>query len=262
MTDRGETPLDAAGRAWKADPDAATPWRTFLHVLADTELFVALTEEPRDATISPEMFTTDAGALLLAADREDRLTAFLRRPTPYAALPGRILAQLAAGQGVGVMLNPGIAASEHILDADVLGWLASTLAGTALQQAHIARSARPGAVPEALSLALERALMGAADQLDAAWLLTSGDTEEATGWLIALVGADPAHEPALAKSLADAVRLTAENIRCDVTFCAPGTPAALRAETLGVRLALPEPAERNGFAPNIGLDPERPPKLR
>ena len=46
---------------------------------------------------------------MLVFDREDRLTDFVGQPAPYAALSGRAIAQMLAGQGIGLGLNLDVA---------------------------------------------------------------------------------------------------------------------------------------------------------
>src|SRR5690606_24860300 len=66
--------------------------------------------------------------LALSFDSEARLASFADAPAPYAALPGRALVQMLAGQGIGLGLNLGVAPSSFLMDAQAVDWLAETLA--------------------------------------------------------------------------------------------------------------------------------------
>ena len=107
-----ETPLDSAHAAMEAAPENDAARLRFYERLADSELFLMLTEEARDENISPEVFDVADGRFLLAFDREERLARFAGRPAPYAALSGRVLAQMMAGQGLGLGVNLEVAPGE------------------------------------------------------------------------------------------------------------------------------------------------------
>ena len=57
------------------------------------ELFLLIEEAEDGAEVRPRVFALEEGRFVLAFDREDRLAAFAEGPAPYAALPGRVLAQ-------------------------------------------------------------------------------------------------------------------------------------------------------------------------
>ena len=92
--------------------------------LADAELFLLLTEEPLGDTIEPALFDLEEGRVALAFDTEARLAAFAEGPAPYAALPGRVVAQFLSGQKLGLGLNVPLGPSAILLAADALGCLA------------------------------------------------------------------------------------------------------------------------------------------
>jgi hypothetical protein len=125
-----ETPLDSAHSDMHAAPDDDRARLRFFERLADGELFVLLATEAGEAgsglQIFPEIFRVEGGRYVLAFDREERLAAFTGGPAPYAALPGRALATMLAGEGLGLGLNLG-ATSETLLPAEALEWLAATL---------------------------------------------------------------------------------------------------------------------------------------
>ena len=100
----------------------------FYRALADAELFVLLEAEAEGDVMAPRVFDLADGPVLLAFDSEERLAGFSDRVLPYAALPGRVVAQLLAGQGIGLGINLGVAPSAMVLPPFAVDWLAETLA--------------------------------------------------------------------------------------------------------------------------------------
>ena len=96
------TPLDQAHAAMEAAPEDDAARLRFFERLADSELFILLDKEPEGDRISPEIFDTGEGRFVLVFDREERLAQFANRIVPYAALSGRVIASMLAGQGVGL----------------------------------------------------------------------------------------------------------------------------------------------------------------
>ena len=126
------TALDTAHAAMLADPQNDAARLRFFERLADSELFLMLTEEAMGENISPEVFDVADGRFVLAFDREERLAQFAGRPVPYVALSGRVLSGMLAGQGIGLGLNLETAPSSMLVPAEALGWLAETLQHTLL----------------------------------------------------------------------------------------------------------------------------------
>ncbi|HEX9857768.1 MAG TPA: SseB family protein, partial [Paracoccaceae bacterium] len=124
------TPYDLAHAAVEAAPDDATARLALYNLLADAELFLLLETEPVGEAITPQLFETEQGDYVLAFDLEERLSAFTGIPAPYAALPGRVIAQYLAEQGIGLGLNLGVAESAMLLPPEALEWLTETLAET------------------------------------------------------------------------------------------------------------------------------------
>ena len=110
-----DTPLDRAHAAMEADPGEAAMRLAFYDCLAGAEVFLLLQAEAEGDRITPEVFDLETGPVVLAFDREERLAAFLGRPAPYAALSGRRLAGMLAGQGLGLGLNLDVAPSAMLL---------------------------------------------------------------------------------------------------------------------------------------------------
>lgn len=213
--------------------DADAPQRArMLSRLADTELAVALAAEPAGDKVELRMFPLDTGRMALACDAEDRLAGFLGGPTAYAAMPGRVLAGLLQSQGAGLLVNPG-QPSEMLLDAAMLDWLTGALSAAPEPADARLRLAPPAAgTVEALAQPLAERLGDMRGLIAGAALARAGG-----GHVVLIAGADPAHQPAIAKALAETLAfLPPQPGGVDVSF----TDAALPAALLRFDLAVPE----------------------
>ena len=256
------TPLDRAHAAMEAAPDDDTRRLTFYDRLADAELFLLLKAEPVGDMADPETFDPGNGPVVLAFDLEDRLTAFTGRAAPYAALSGRALATLLAGEGLGLGLNFG-APSEILIPADGVEWLAATLAERPAElDARIEAVHPPGGVPEAVLTALDAKLGLAGGRADHAWLVEAEVAGVGRGHLLGIVDAVPGAEGALTQAVAEALVFSGlEAGWLDVAFFRSDDPAVARMARVGLRIDLPEPDVPEAPAAP-GSDPSRPPKLR
>lgn len=193
------TPLDAlCAVPFHEAGDAARA--AILRRLADTMLYAALTAEPaQDRAELRRLPLPEGGEAALACDDEARLAAAAGGPVAYAAMPGRVLAQMLAEAGVALLLNPG-APSQMLLDPQALGWLTAALA-PAPEEAGAAAgplSAPDPAVVAALAPALGERLADMAGLAGTLSLVRSGG-----GHLILVGGAAGATQPAIAKALAE-----------------------------------------------------------
>lgn len=253
-----ETPLDLAFRAQEADPSDPVPRLRFHERILDAELLLVLEDAPGER-LAPRAFDLADGRFVLAFDRDDRLAGFLGAPAHFAALSGRRLAALLAGQGTGLALNLG-APSATLLAAEAVDWLAA-MAGQGPSVAE-ARPVGYGAPdpPPALLAGVGAKLAALAGLVATAHLVEARYPAEAR-LLLALGGVPEAARPAVAAAVAEAVRFTGlDGLELDVTFTDPGSPGRAALERAGLRLRLPEP-ERPA-RPGPGTDPSRPPKLR
>lgn len=259
-----ETLLDIAHAALQTGSEAEA--LRFYQVLADAPLSLLLVREVEDEAIEPQVFELSDGPVVLAFDSEDRLAGFQDSPAAYATLPGRVIAQALAGQGLWLGLNLGTgAASETLLPPEALAHLAALLDVTPEEaKARPAAFAAPQ-LPQALETALTLALQGAAGLAAGAVLAAVTYDTGARGHLLAMIGSTPAAEPALARAVAEALAFAGlEAAALDVTFLAPEDPAlrAITAVGRSFAIAAPEPAEAPPMPAAPGTDPSRPPRLR
>lgn len=265
MTDTTE--LDRAHAAMAAAPDDDAARLGFYGVLADADLFLLIEDETGGDTLRPRLFGLDEGRFVLVFDREDRLAAFAGGPAPYAGLPGRVLAGLMAGQGLGLGLNLSVAPSEFLMPPEAVDWLAGTLAS----RPEVATD-RPAGFhpPDDLPAPLMAALSDRLARMPglAARALLSGVTyaDGRRGHLLAMIDAQPGAEDAVAKAVDEALTFSgAEPSDLDVTFLASDAPttAAMARAALALDIPAPVPDTAQVLSPTApGMDPSRPPKLR
>ncbi len=254
------TRLDQAHAAMVARPDDDKERLGFFERLADSEVFLML-----DATNeAPMTFETSEGTFVLAFDTEDRLTQFAKRPAPYAALSGRAVATMLAGQGVGIALNPDVAPSSMLIPADAMDWLQSLLSEVPQAQNRRPIEVRTPTAPPRLIQGLDGKLASAAGLARHAVLADVTYEDGETSLLLALFNPAPNAETALAKAVSEALIFSGQDdSMLDVAFFSADDPIAAKLTSVGLRIDLPEPETPKPIQPEIpGSNPDKPPTLR
>jgi hypothetical protein len=259
------TPLDQAHAAMEAAPEDDAARLRFYDRLAGSELFLLLEAEPEGDRIRPQIFPVEDHSFVLVFDREERLTKFVGGAAPYAALSGRRLAEMLAGQGIGLALNPEVAPSSILIEAGSVDWLAETLAEAPEEVEERAQEiTAPSGLPEALLTALDTRLAAAEGMARMAYLVGAIYEGGRRGHLMAFVDPLPGAEPALARAVAAALTFSGiEAGSLDVGFFRAADPVAARLARVGLRFDLPEAPKSEpvaGTAP--GMNPDAPPRLR
>jgi hypothetical protein len=258
------TALDTAHAAMQADPTSDAARLRFYERLADSELFLMLTEEARDENISPELFDVADGRFVLAFDREDRLAQFAERPVPYVALSGRVLSGMLSGQGIGLGLNLETAPSSMLVPAEALEWLAETLQHSPHEvEEELAEFLPPAGLPQNLLTALDAKLATAGGLASAAYLVATKSKSGAQGHLLGFVDAIEGAEPALAKAASEALTFSGiEAGAMDVGFFTASEAAAALLAKVGLRFDLPQPQIAGAVREAPGSNPDNPPILK
>ena len=259
------TPLDAAHAAMERDGADEADRLRFFDCLADGEFFLLLEEEPVGTDLKPRLFPLEEGPVVLIFDLEERMAEFTGGIAPYAALPGRVIAQVLAGQGVGLGVNLGVAPSQMILPPEALDWLSGMLEAEPEEvEARPVAFAAPGALPERLVDALRGKLARAGGLAAGAFLVGVRYEGGGTGHLMAFVGAAAGAEAGLARAVREALAFSGvEAGMIDVAFLAGDDPVAAQVAQVGLRFDLPAPVAPERAAPAApGTDPDRPPRLR
>ncbi|PRY25592.1 type III secretion system (T3SS) SseB-like protein [Aliiruegeria haliotis] len=259
------TVLDEAGLAMAATPDNAAARLRFYERLADTEMFLLLERESDGDSVEPLMLPQDDGPVVLVFDREARLADFVGKPSAYAAMSGRLVVQMLRGQGVGLGVNLGTPASEVLLPATAVDWLAETLEHRPQEtEERPAELEAPGNVPEALLVGLDTKLAAAAGLAPMVYLAAVTYESGRKTHLLAFVDAVDGAEGALATAVGEVLTFSGvEAGELDVAFFAASDPMAARLARVGLRFDLPDAPkpEITEIAPP-GMDPDQPPILK
>lgn len=260
------TPLDLAYEAMVTAPDGDdAPRLRFYERLADGEMILLLEQEAQGEDLSPRVFELEDGPFVLIFDSEERLGAFTGVPAPYAALPGRVVAQLLAGKGIGLGINLGVAPSSLLLPAFAVDWLADTLShGPSEAEAVPESFAAPGALPESLLSGLDAKLARAGGLAAHALLATVRYSDGRQGHVLAFIDVVEGAEGALAQAASEALTFSGiEAGEMDVTFLASGSVAAKALARVALRFDLPVPEAPEAPSPAApGMNPNKPPVLR
>jgi SseB protein N-terminal domain len=256
------TLLDAAHAAVSADPENAALRLRFFERLADGEMVILLAREAAGSTLEPKVFDLEDGPVVLVFDREERLASFTGGIAPYAALPGRVIAGMLKGQGIGLGVNLGVAPSSMLLPPEALDWLAETLEEGPEELQAQPETFLPPTVPEVVVAALDAKLAKAAGLAPAALLAAVVYRGGRRGHMLAFLDATQGAEAALARAMGEALVFSGvEAGELDVAFLRATDPAAAAMARVGLRFDLPAPEAP--VAPQApGADPSRPPKLR
>jgi len=256
------TLLDAAHAAVSADPGNEALRLRFFERLADGEMVLLLDREAVGDHLEPRIFALEDGPVVLVFDREERLASFTGGIAPYAALPGRVIAGLLKGQGIGMGVNLGVAPSSMLLPPEALDWLAETLDEGPEETEALPESFHPPAVPEAVVAALDGKLARAGGLATAALLAGVVYVGGRKGHLLALIDAADGAEGPLARAMNEALVFSGiEAGELDVVFLRAGDPAATAMGRVALRFDLAE-QEMPSAPAAPGTDPSRPPKLR
>lgn len=257
------TALDRAHERMETAPEDTAARMGFYERLADCELFLLLEREPEDEMVEPRLFPVGGDSFALVFDRETRLADFAEGPAPYAALPGRLAAQMLAGQGIGLGVNLGVAPSAILIPPEAVDWLAEMLPDTPDQmEAQAQALGPPRGLPEAVVTGLDAKLAAAAGLADMAYLAGITYADGAVGHMLAFIDAAPGAEAALARAVNEALAFSGvEAGELDVSFFRASDPVAAQLARVGLRFDLPQPAAAPSPAAP-GMDPDKPPRLR
>ncbi|MEM8980854.1 MAG: SseB family protein [Pseudomonadota bacterium] len=255
-----ETRLDAAVAEFAQSDQARL---AFFERFAESELFLLLDKEPDGDAVDPTVFDVEGGALLAVFDRVERLTSFTGQPSPYAAVSGRVLSEMIAGQALGLALNLGVEGREMVVDETMLTWLRDMLKDAPEEvSARITEVSTPVSVPENLVSALDAKLAQAGGLAVAAVLVAVRYDTGGQGHLLAVLDAMPGAEAAFGQAVSEALKFSGlDAAMLDIGYFASNAPEVAAFMAHGLRfdlpqLAMPEPPK------SPGMDPEKPPKLR
>ena len=262
MTEK--TLLDLAHEAMQSDPDDKAARMQFYERLADSELFLLLKEEAVGDNLLPEFIEVESGKYLLAFDREERLAEFSCGTAHHAALSGRVVAAMLAGQGIGLGLNLDVAPSSILIPDQAMAWLGEMLESAPDRVTEQPETIeRPTGFSEELLTSLDMKLASAAGMAKAAYLVAVTYHGGRRSHMLAIIDAVPQAHGALAKAVNEAVSFSAiETGELDVTFLAQDDPVCALLKKVGLRFDLPENKMQSQTVTAPGRDPDNPPILR
>jgi len=258
-----ETPLDLAFAATEAAPDDIPTRLRYYARLTEGELFLLLEREAAGDKLDPKVFDLEDGPIVLAFDREDRLTEFTGLPAPYAALPGRVVVEMLAESNMGLGLNLGVAPSARVFPPEILAWLAETLSERPEElENRVTAFHPPRGLPEMVLTALDARLARMEGLAALAYLVGTEYESGQKGYMLAFVDAATGAENVLAQAVQGALGFSGvEAGQLDVTFVSADDGRAAELARVGLRFDLPQPAKPVEMkAP--GLDPNAPPRLK
>ena len=254
------TLLDAAHAAVSADPENVALRLRFYERLADGEMILLLAREAVGDQLEPRVFDLEGGPVVLVFDREERLSAFSAGMAPYAALPGRVIAGMLKGQGIGLGVNLGVAPSSMLLPAEAMDWLAMALeTGPEAAEGVPEEFLAPKGLPEAVLTGLDTKLAKAAGLASAALLAAVVYAGGRRGHMLAFLDAAPGAEAALARAVSEALVFSGvEAGEIDVAFLASEAAVAVAMARVALRFDLPEVTPPEPAPPPA----DKPPRLR
>jgi len=255
-----QTRLDHAHAAMTAT-DSDADRAAFYARLADSELMLLLETEAEGDQIIPQVFPVEGDSFVLVFDTEERLTEFVGGTAPYAALSGKIIVQMLAGQSIGLGINLTVAPSETLLPASAVDWLETQLQTKPAQAEDKPRDIAAPNLPEEIIVALDAKLAGATGLAKMAYLVSVTYESGARGHLLALIDAVHGAEGALSQAMAEALHFAdVEGAALDVAFFDSSDGMAATLAKYGLRFDIPQPQEPVApIAP--GTDPRKPPRL-
>lgn len=262
------TPIDKAHATMEAAPDDDAARLRFYERLADAELFLLLSEEATGDTINPQVFPVEDQTYVLVFDREERLAEFSAGIAAFAALSGRAIAAMLAGQGIGqgigLAVNLG-APSSILIPAAAVSWLSDTVANApqVVEEQPIEFRA-PAGLPEIIITALDTKLAMTGGLARLSYLCAVTYQGGRQSHMLAIIDPIPGAEPSLAQAVGEALTFSGvEAGVIDVGFFRASDPVCAKLARVGLRYDLPRPQVAKvvpGSAP--GMDPDSPPRLR
>jgi hypothetical protein len=258
------TSLDAAHAHMQGAPDDGAVRLQYYERLAEAELYLMLDHDPTDDRIAPSVFPVEGGNFALVFDTAERLAEFSGDITPYAAMSGRKIASLLAGQGIGLGVNLGVAPSSFLIPTQAVDWLAKTLASEpVVMRQQPSEVFAPSGVPEQVLRALDAKLALCAGMAKIAYLAGADYQDAGRAHLLAVIDPLPGAEPAISSAINEALVFCGiEAGSIDVTFLRAHDPVCAKLAKVGLRFDLPVIEETRDPVGAPGMNPDAPPRLR
>ena len=257
-----QTRIDLAFEAMSADGDSQTHRMAFFEAVADAELIILLKEQALEMVLNLENLESAGKTFAVVFDTDGRLAEYASATAHYAALPGRKLVKMLAGQGVGIALNPGVAPSSYLIAPQAVEWLASVVREEpeGVEQ-RIISVGPPASSTSALVTALDRKFSSFEGMAKQAVLASVVYLNGEHGNIVAFVDPIRDAETALAQAVYDVLKFNSASGNWSVGHFASSSSISTMLTKKGLVFDLPKAREpKSRSAP--GSDPDNPPRLR
>ena len=259
------TQLNKAFVKMAQNPENNDARLNYYGVLADTNLFLLLAQEPSNETLEPKFIQLEGKNFALAFDSEESLSEFYGEAAAFAQITGRVLAKMLLEEKIGLGINLGVSEGELLLPWEIIKWFVNVLDETPdLVQTTPKNFFRAKAFPEVLFNALKEKLMPAVGLFDEIWICAVEYNEDETSHLICLMGVQNSSQQAIVKSINEVLSFTDIDLgNIDVAYFSYDNEACTKIREIGIKLEFPEVSEVKNATSDVKNKPAlQPPKLR
>ena len=257
--------LNKAFREMSQDPENNDARLNYYGVLADTDLFLLLEQEPSNEILEPKFIQLEGNNFALAFDSEENLSEFYGEAAAFAQITGRVLAKMLLEEKIGLGINLGVSEGELLLPYDVIEWFVSVLDETPdVVQTSPKKFLSANAFPEIMLKVLQEKLEPAVGLFDEIWICAVEYNEDETSHLICLMGVQNSAQQAIVKSINEVLSFTDINLgNIDVAHFNYNDEASSKIRTIGVKLEFPQVNKLENAVANVKNKATlQPPKLR
>ena len=257
--------LNKAFEEMSQNPENNDTRLNYYGVLADTDLFLLLEQEPSNEILEPKFIQLEGKNFALAFDSEESLSEFYGETAAFAQITGRVLAKMLLEEKIGLGINLGVSEGELLLPWEIIEWFVNVLDETPnLLQTTPKKFLPVKAFPEIMFKALQEKLKPAVGLFDEIWICAVEYNEDETSHLICLMGVQNSAQQAIVKSINEVLSFTDINLgNIDVAHFNYNDEASSKIRTIGVKLEFPQVNELKSAAGNVKNKATlQPPKLR
>ena len=233
-------------------------------VLADTNLFLLLEQEPSNEILEPKFIQLEGKNFALAFDSEESLSEFYGEAAAFAEVTGRVLAKMLLEEKIGLGINLGVSEGELLLPWEIIEWFVNVLdEAPNLVQITPKKFLRAEAFPETLFKALQEKLMPAVGLFDEIWICAAEYNEDETSHLICLMGVQNSAQQAIVKSINEVLSFTDIDLgNIDVAHFSYDDEVCTKIREIGIKLEFPKVSKVKNAARYVKNKADlQPPKL-
>jgi len=247
------------------NPENSDARLNYYGVLADTNLFLLLEQEPSNEILEPKFIQLEGKNFALAFDSEESLSEFYGEAAAFAEVTGRVLAKMLLEEKIGLGINLGVYEGELLLPWEIIEWFVNVLdEAPNLVQNTPKKFLRAEAFPEVLFKALQEKLMPAVGLFDEIWICAVEYNEDETSHLICLMGVQNSAQQAIVKSINEVLSFTNIDLgNIDVAHFSYDDEVCTKIREIGIKLEFPKVNKVKNAARDVKNKAAlQPPKLR